>query len=162
MSNLVNLERVSKAYGVRPLLREVSLGIGAGQRIGVVGRNGDGKTTLLRVLTGQEVPDAGRVSRTRGVQVGFLHQGDELDNTQTVREAVLGTSIDDERLARESDDTTSVDHRWAANPRTREVIEVLLAGVALDRSVIGLSGGERRRCALAALLLGEHDLIVLD
>src|SRR4051812_40368285 len=151
-SNLLNLERVSKSYGVRPLLTEVSLGIGAGQRIGVVGRNGDGKTTLLDVMTGVEAPDAGRVSRQRGLLVGYLRQEDELDDTHTVREAVLGGLSD---------------HEWAAEPRTREVVEVLLAGVTLDRAVAGLSGGERRRCSLAALLLGQengapHDLVVLD
>ena len=147
MANLVNLERVSKAYGVRPLLADVSLGVAEGQRIGVVGRNGDGKTTLLEVMTGQEPPDSGRVSSTRGMLVGFLHQHDALVDTHSVREAVLAGRAD---------------HEWAADPRTREIVEELLAGVTLDRAVLGLSGGERRRCALAALLLGDHDLIVLD
>jgi ATP-binding cassette subfamily F protein uup len=147
MSNLVNLERVSKSYGVRPLLTEVSLGIAAGQRIGVVGRNGDGKTTLLEVMTGLEPVDSGRVSRQRDLLVGYLHQGDELVDTHSVREAVLGGRAD---------------HEWAADPRTREIVEVLLADVELDRAVVGLSGGERRRCALAELLLGDHDLVVLD
>jgi ATP-binding cassette subfamily F protein uup len=145
--NLLNLERVSKSYGVRPLLADVSLGVGEGDRIGIVGRNGDGKTTLLEVMTGLEEPDTGRVSRSRGLLVGYLHQGDELVDTHTVREAVLGGRSD---------------HEWAADARTREVVEVLLAGVSLDRSVLGLSGGERRRCSLAALLLGEQDLLVLD
>ncbi len=147
MTNLVNLERVSKAYGVRPLLSEVSLGVAAGERIGVVGRNGDGKTTLLEVMTGQVPPDTGRVSHSRGLLIGFLHQHDALVDTHSVREAVLGGRAD---------------HEWAADPRTREIVEELLAGVSLDRAVLGLSGGERRRCALAALLLGEHDLVVLD
>ncbi len=146
-ANLVNLERVSKSYGVRPLLTEVSLGIGAGERIGIVGRNGDGKTTLLEVMTGLEEADTGRVSRQRGLLVGYLHQGDELDDSHTVREAVLGGRSD---------------HEWAADSRMREIVEVLLAGVTLDRAVSGLSGGERRRCSLAELLLGDHDLIVLD
>jgi ABC transport system ATP-binding/permease protein len=147
MANLINLERVSKSYGVRPLLDNVSLGISLGERVGVVGRNGDGKTTLLEVMTGIEQPDTGRVSRTRGVEIGYLHQGDELVDSHTVREAVLGGRQD---------------HEWAADPTTRQVVEELLAGVALDRAVVGLSGGERRRCALAALLLSRHDLIVLD
>ncbi|GAB3760443.1 ATP-binding cassette subfamily F protein uup [Nocardioides ginsengisegetis] len=147
MANLLNLERVSKSYGVRPLLTEVSLGIAVGERIGIVGRNGDGKTTLLEIMTGLEEPDTGRVSRTRGLLVGYLHQGDELVDTHSVREAVLGGMSD---------------HEWAADPRSREIVEVLLAGVSLDRAVLGLSGGERRRCSLAALLLGDHDLIVLD
>ena len=147
MPNLLNLERVSKSYGVRPLLADVSLGVAVGERIGVVGRNGDGKTTLLRVLTGLEEPDSGRVSQQRGLLIGYLQQGDELDDTHTVREAVLAGRAD---------------HEWAADPTTREVVEVLLAGVTLDRAVAGLSGGERRRCSLAALLLGTHDLLVLD
>src|SRR3954464_12814508 len=111
--NLVNLERVSKAYGVRPLLSDVSLGVGGGERIGVVGRNGDGKTTLLQVLTGQEPTDSGRVSMTRGIVIGYLHQGDTLDDTHSVRDAVL---------------RGRPDHVWAAEPRTREVVVGLLAG----------------------------------
>ena len=147
MANLVNLERVSKAYGVRPLLSDVSLGIAVGERVGIVGRNGDGKTTLLEVMSGLEEPDSGRVSRARGLRIGYLHQGDELSDTHSVREAVLGGRAD---------------HEWAADPTTRQVVEELLAGVTLDRAVLGLSGGERRRCSLAALLLDEHDLVILD
>lgn len=147
MSNLLNLERVSKAYGVRPLLTDVSLGISAGERIGIVGRNGDGKTTLLRVMTGEEEPDSGRVSRQRGLPIGYLRQTDDFSDTHTVREVVLGGRSD---------------HEWAADASLREIVTVLLAGVELDRAVAGLSGGERRRCGLAGLLIGEHDLIVLD
>jgi ATP-binding cassette subfamily F protein uup len=146
-ANLVNLERVAKAYGIRPLLRDVSLGVGEGQRIGVVGRNGDGKTTLLRLLAGLEEPDAGRVSRSRSLRLGYLTQGDELAADATVAEVVLDGRAE---------------HEWAADPGTREVVEVLLAGVPLERGVAGLSGGERRRCSLARLLLGDHNLVVLD
>ncbi len=146
-ANLVNLERVHKSYGIRPLLDGVSLGIGAGERVGVVGRNGDGKTTLLRIVGGLEEPDDGRVSRSRGLHLGYLTQGDDLDPQATVGAAVLG------ELA---------EHEWAAGAFTREIVEVLLAGVPLERTVGGLSGGERRRCSLARLLLGDHDLIVLD
>lgn len=145
--SLLNLERVSKSYGVRPLLTDVSLGIAAGERIGIVGRNGDGKTTLLRIMTGAEEPDTGRVSRQRGLLVGVLSQQDDFDDAHTVREVVL---------------QGKADHEWAADARLREIVDVLLAGVDLDRAVVGLSGGERRRCALAGLLLGEHDLVVLD
>ncbi|HWJ83623.1 MAG TPA: ABC-F family ATP-binding cassette domain-containing protein [Nocardioides sp.] len=147
MPNLLNLERVSKAYGVRPLLTDVSLGVGAGERIGIVGRNGDGKTTLLRVMTGEEPADEGRVSRQRGLLVGFLRQSDDFPEDHSVREVVL---------------QGKADHEWAADPLLREIVEELLAGLDLDRAIAGLSGGERRRCALAGLLLGEHDLIVLD
>ncbi len=145
--NLVNLERVHKSYGVRLLLDGVSLGIGAGERVGVVGRNGDGKTTLLRILAGLEVPDRGRVSRSRGLHLGYLTQGDDLVVSATVRDVVL---------------QAKADHQWAADAASREIVEVLLSGVPLDRVVAGLSGGERRRCSLARLLLEEHDLVILD
>ena len=145
--NLVNLEKVHKSYGVRPLLDGVSLGVGAGERIGVVGRNGDGKTTLLKIIGDREEVDRGRVSRSRGLHIGYLTQGDDLDPAATVRAAVL---------------RGKADHEWAADSTTREVVEVLLAGVSLDRVVAGLSGGERRRSSLARLLLDDHDLIILD
>lgn len=147
MPNLVNLEKVSKSYGIRMLLDEVSLGVGDGERIGVVGRNGDGKTTLLNLIAGRLEPDAGRISQARGLHLGYLDQRDLLDDTHTVREVVLGGKAD---------------HEWAADPTTREVVEVLLAGIELDRVVHGLSGGERRRCALARLLLEPDDLVILD
>ncbi|WP_028656772.1 ABC-F family ATP-binding cassette domain-containing protein [Nocardioides sp. J54] len=145
--SLLNLERVSKSYGIRPLLTDVSLGVSAGERIGIVGRNGDGKTTLLRIMTGAEEPDEGRVSRQRGLLLGVLAQHDDFEDSHTVREVVL---------------QGMADHEWAADSRLREIVDVLLAGIDLDRAVAGLSGGERRRCALAGLLLGEHDLIILD
>ena len=147
MSNLINLEKVSKSFGIRILLDEVSLGVGEGERIGIVGRNGDGKTTLLNLMTGREEPDTGRVSRSRGMHLGYLDQRDLLDDTHTVREVVLGGKED---------------HEWAADSTTREVVEVLLDGIALDRVVHGLSGGERRRCSLAKLLLEPDDLLILD
>ncbi len=153
MSNLVNLERVSKSYGVRILLDEVSLGVGEGDRIGVVGRNGDGKTTLLNLMAGREVPDTGRVSTSRGLHIGYLDQRDLLDDTHTVREVVLSAAGRAE---------SRPDHEWAADSRTREVVEVLLSGIGLDRTVHGLSGGERRRCSLARLLLADDDLLILD
>ena len=145
--NMVNLEKVSKSYGVRVLLDEISLGVGEGERIGVVGRNGDGKTTLLNLIAGRVEPDGGRISRNRGLHLGYLDQRDLLDDTHSVREVVLAGKDD---------------HEWAADPTTREVVEVLLAGVALDRAVHGLSGGERRRCSLARLLLEPDDLLILD
>ncbi len=147
MPNLVNLEKVSKSYGIRILLDEVSLGVGEGDRIGIVGRNGDGKTTLLNLLAGREEPDAGRISRSRDLRLGYLDQRDLLDDSHTVREVVLAGKAD---------------HEWAADATTREVVEVLLAGITLDRAIHGLSGGERRRCSLARLLLEPDDLLILD
>ena len=147
MVNLLNLEKVTKSYGVRILLDEVSLGVAEGERIGIVGRNGDGKTTLLNLMAGRETPDSGRVSLSRGLHIGYLDQRDLLDDTHSVREVVLAGKAD---------------HEWAADGRTREVVEVLLADVPLDRDVHGLSGGERRRCSLARLLLDDVDLLILD
>jgi ATP-binding cassette subfamily F protein uup len=147
MTNLLNLEKVTKSYGVRILLDEVSLGVAEGERIGIVGRNGDGKTTLLNLMAGRETPDSGRVSLGRGLHIGYLDQRDLLDDTHSVREVVLAGKQD---------------HEWAGDARTREVVEVLLADVALDRDVHGLSGGERRRCSLARLLLDDVDLLILD
>ncbi len=146
-TNLVNLERVHLAYGLRTLLDEVSLGVSAGERVGVVGRNGGGKTTLLQVLAGRIEPDAGRVTAARGSTVGLLTQRDELEAAATVRHQVLGDRAD---------------HEWAADARARDVVTELLAGLDLDREVGALSGGERRRTALASLMLTTHDLLVLD
>jgi ATP-binding cassette subfamily F protein uup len=157
--NLVNLEKVSKSFGIRILLDEVSLGVAKGERIGVVGRNGDGKTTLLNLIAGRVEPDAGRVSRARGLHIGYLDQRDVFDDSHTVREVVLGGTA--KQRGSEATDRKA-DHEWAADPTTREVVEVLLAGVSLDRGVHGLSGGERRRCALARLLLEPDDLLILD
>src|SRR5262245_51487019 len=146
MVNLINVERATVGYGTRTLLDAVSLGVDEGDAIGVVGRNGDGKTTLLRVLTGAREPDSGRVTHISGLSVGYLRQGDELVGA-TIRDVIVGGRPD---------------HVWAAEPDTRDVVEHLLAGVDLDASVGRLSGGERRRVALAEVLLAGHDVVVLD
>ncbi|MFI0424161.1 ABC-F family ATP-binding cassette domain-containing protein [Spongiactinospora sp. 9N601] len=145
--NLVNLESVTHAYGPVPLLREVSLGIAAGERIGVVGRNGGGKTTLVSVIAGTVQPDSGRVTHNRGLRVGVLSQGDDLDPARTVESAVLGDLAE---------------HEWAGDQGIREILKGLIGDIDLSGLVGELSGGERRRTALARLLIGEHDLIILD
>ena len=146
-TNLVNVEDVAKTYGTRVLLDGVSLGVADGDRIGVVGRNGGGKTTLVSILAGVLTPDRGRVTHTGGLRVGLLAQADELDPTAEVRRVVLGDVPD---------------HVWAADPRSRGVVGSLLAGIPWDASIAPLSGGERRRVALAALLVDDPDLLVLD
>ncbi|HVV13809.1 ABC-F family ATP-binding cassette domain-containing protein [Amycolatopsis sp.] len=146
--NLINLEAVSKSYGVKPLLAEVSLGVAEGDRIGVVGLNGGGKTTLLEVLAGVAEPDSGRVSRVRDLRMAVVTQRTELPEG-TVREAVLAHY--------------SADHEWAADARVRSIVDGLgITALGLDTSTENLSGGERRRVALATALVGELDLIVLD
>jgi ABC transport system ATP-binding/permease protein len=143
--NLVNLERVSKAYGPLVLLGGISLGVAAGERIGVVGRNGGGKTTLVSILAGASQPDSGRVTHGRDVRVGYLPQHDGAGGT--VRELVLGARPE---------------HDWAGDPRAREVVSALLPGIAMDAPAGQLSGGERRRVALARLLVADPVMLVLD
>jgi ABC transport system ATP-binding/permease protein len=144
-ANLVNLEDVVKAYGHRALLDGVFAGVAAGEAIGLVGRNGAGKSTLLGLLAGTEQPDAGRVTRARGLRVGHLPQADRL--TGTVAALVTGGRPE---------------HEWAGDPRIRSVIGALLGGIDFESDAERLSGGETRRVALASLLAGEHDLLLLD
>ena len=149
--NLVNLESVEKTYGIRPLLDGVSLGIGAGDRIGVVGLNGGGKTTLLEVLAGIEPADAGRVSRGRSLRQAVVTQRTELPAGSTVRHAVLDPL------------GITAEHEWAADPRARSILDGLgITGYGLDSPVGTMSGGERRRVVLAAALVQELDLLILD
>ena len=151
MAHLVNLEAVSKSFGVRPLLDRVSLGVDSGDRIGVVGLNGGGKTTLLEVLAGIEPPDDGRVSRTRDLRMAVVTQRTELPEGATVREAVIDPIGYD------------AEHEWASDSRVRGILDGLgLTALGMDSSVSSMSGGERRRVALAAALVRELDLIVLD
>ena len=153
MANLVSVERASVALGIAQVLDAVSLGVGGGDRIGVVGRNGGGKTTLLRVLAGDLPVDSGRVARVGGLTAGMLTQDDELDASASVRTTVLGELPE---------------HVWASDPRVRDVLTGLLGGT--DASAVGglsapvgpLSGGERRRVALAALLVASPTLLLLD
>ena len=147
VNNLVNLEEVRLAYGTRTLLSGVSLGVALGQRLGVVGRNGGGKTTLLEVIARRRSPDGGRVTHTGGLQIGYLSQSDDLDPTLTVRMAVVGDRPE---------------YAWRSDPRTRGLADALLAGLDLDGLIGPLSGGERRRVALAKLLVDDPDLLLLD
>ncbi|WP_199432603.1 ABC-F family ATP-binding cassette domain-containing protein [Qaidamihabitans albus] len=149
MANLVNLESASKSYGVRPLLDRVSLGIAEGDRIGVVGLNGGGKTTLLEVLAGISPPDSGRVSRARGLRMAVVTQRTDLPEGSTVREAVLSNY--------------AAEYEWAADARVRSIVDGLgISALGLETFTGTLSGGERRRVALAAALVAELDLVVLD
>jgi ATP-binding cassette subfamily F protein uup len=148
--NLLNLESVSKAFDIRPLLKEVSLGISEGERIGVVGRNGGGKSTLLKVMADLEPADSGRIAKAGDVTIGILSQVDHAAPGALVREVVLG----DKEV-----------HEWARDSLIREVLTGLFGGFSdalLDRKFADLSGGERRRVNLAKLLVGNFDLLLLD
>jgi ATP-binding cassette subfamily F protein uup len=152
--NLVNLKDVAKGYGSRSVLRAITLGVAAGDRIGVVGANGDGKSTLLRLISGAETPDEGAITRAGDLHSELLGQRDELDERATIREELVGGRAD---------------HEWAADATFRSVLDGLLGGVGLTRFFAGmdtlvapLSGGERRRIALAKLLLDSPELLLLD
>ncbi|MFZ4063864.1 MAG: ABC-F family ATP-binding cassette domain-containing protein [Candidatus Nanopelagicaceae bacterium] len=148
--NLLNLESVSKAFDIRPLLENVSLGINEAERIGVVGRNGGGKSTLLKVMAGIEAPDAGRIAKAGSVNIGILSQVDDMQEDSLVRDVVLGDSKT---------------HEWASDAKVREVLNGLFGGFSeelLNRKISFLSGGERRRVNLAKLLIADFDLVLLD
>ena len=147
MGNLINAERVTMSYGTRTLLDSVSLGLDRGEVAGIVGRNGTGKTTLLRILAGTLTPDSGRVTQTSYLSIGFLQQGEEITVDASVRDLIVGGAPD---------------HVWAADSERRSIVAHLLADVDLDARISILSGGERRRVALVELLLADHDMLILD
>lgn len=148
--NLVNLEGVSKAFDIRPLLTKVSIGVSEGDRIGIVGRNGAGKSTLMKIIAGLESADEGRVTQGNSIRVGMLSQVDVADKSATVGDIVIGDRAK---------------HEWASDPKIREVFTGLFGGFddhLFERIFITLSGGEKRRVGLAKLLIDELDLIMLD
>ncbi|HJF18570.1 MAG TPA: ABC-F family ATP-binding cassette domain-containing protein [Aeriscardovia aeriphila] len=141
------IEHVSLAYATKTVFVDQTQGVNEGDRIGIVGRNGDGKSTLLRLMGGLMPPDSGRVIRRNGLRMGILGQTDQLDGQATIREAAL---------------ENREDHEWAADPRSREIVQTLLADIPLDARVNDLSGGQRRRADLARLLLHDWDILALD
>jgi ATPase subunit of ABC transporter with duplicated ATPase domains len=147
MAHLLGAESLRLEYPTRVIFDDVSLGIEEGDRIGIVGRNGDGKSTLLRLLAQRIEPDGGRVTHRRGVTLGMLDQADTVDEELTVAQAVVGGLEE---------------HEWAGDARTRDVIAGLLRDVPWDGVVGALSGGQRRRVALAKLLVGDWDVVFLD
>ena len=147
MAILLGCDSVHLEYPTKLVLGDVTLGVFEGDRVGIVGRNGDGKSSLLRVLAGVQEADAGRVTRTRGVEVGLLGQRDQLSDDETVYHAVVGDAPE---------------YEWAASPRIREVLDGLIADVPWEGLVGELSGGQRRRVDLARLLVGTWDVLALD
>ena len=147
MAHLLGAEALHLEYPTRVVFDSVTLGIEEGDRIGIVGRNGDGKSSLLAMLAGSMKPDSGRVTVRGGTRIGVLDQADTLDDALTVGAAVVGDMPE---------------HEWAGVARIRDVIQGLLGDLPWDAEIGALSGGQRRRVALAALLAGEWDVIALD
>ena len=148
--NIINIEGVSKAFDIRPLLVDVSLGISEGERIGIVGRNGGGKSTLIKILAGLEEPDAGRVTRANWAKLGSLSQVDSAGAGATVRDVVVGFKKV---------------HEWASDAGVREIFAGLFGGYEssiMDRPFASLSGGEKRRVGIAKLLIQSLDIVLLD
>ena len=143
----LGLEHVSLAFATKNIFTDVTQGVFEGDRIGIVGKNGDGKSTLLHLFKGTQEPDSGRVTMRNGLTFGMLDQRDPLDDNATVREAALE--------GRE-------DYEWAAETKSREIVEALLGGISLDAKIVSLSGGQRRRADLARLLLKDWDILALD
>jgi ABC transport system ATP-binding/permease protein len=147
VAHLLGAEAVHLEYPTQVVFESLTAGVNDGDRIGVVGRNGDGKSSLLGLLTGRVRPDAGRVTRRSGLRVGALSQADILDSGSTVGWTLVGDRPE---------------HEWAGNPRIRDVVGGLVADLAWDATIGTLSGGQRRRVQLAALLVGDWDVIALD
>ncbi|MCR4512477.1 ABC-F family ATP-binding cassette domain-containing protein [Aeromicrobium sp. 50.2.37] len=144
---LIGGEGLQLSFPTKDVLDDVTLGLAEGQRVGVVGRNGDGKSTLMRVLARRLEPDEGRITWRRDLRVGFVDQADVLDPAVVVSDAVVGDTAE---------------HEWAGDAKVRDVVNGLLSDVPWDARVGDLSGGQRRRVSLAAVLVGDHDVLFLD
>ncbi|KLO32883.1 ABC-F family ATP-binding cassette domain-containing protein [Mycobacterium haemophilum] len=147
MAHLLGTEAVHLEYPAQVVFESVTLGVGDGARIGIVGRNGDGKSSLLGLLTGRLQPDSGRVTRRSGLRVGALSQADTLDPQRTVGWTLVGDQAE---------------HQWASNARIRDVVSGMTSDIAWETTISTLSGGQRRRVQLAQLLVGDWDVIALD
>lgn len=147
MAILLGCDSISLDFPTKRVFKNVTLGVNEGDRIGIVGRNGDGKSTLINLLAGILEPDDGRVTHRRNLSVGLLGQRDDLDDSDTVRHAVVGSAPE---------------YEWASSPRVREILSGLIPDVPWEGAVGTLSGGQRRRVDLARLLIGTYDVLMLD
>ncbi|MEN9707420.1 MAG: hypothetical protein RIS31_986, partial [Actinomycetota bacterium] len=147
MAHLLGAETISLEFPTKTVFNEVTIGVNEGDRIGVVGRNGDGKSTLLKLLAKLQEPDSGRVTHRGGLKVGMLSQVDSFDDDATIGSAVVGHRPE---------------HEWAGDPKVRDVLAGLLGDLDWQKRISELSGGQRRRVALAALLVGDWDILMLD
>jgi len=147
MSHLIGAENISLDYPTKTLFENLTVGIANGDRIGIVGRNGDGKSTLLSILASKINPDSGQVTVRSNTRIGFMDQRDDIYLESTVKEVVIGDMAEFE---------------WAGDPKIRDVIDGLIADIDFDAAMNRLSGGQRRRVNLAKLLIGDWDVLMLD
>jgi ATP-binding cassette subfamily F protein uup len=147
VAHLLGVEQIALDFPTKTVFESVTIGVDEGDRIGIVGRNGDGKSTLLRIFAGRLEPDSGRVTTRGGVTIGMLDQTDTLDQAGTVGHAIVGDMQD---------------YEWAGDAKIRDVIAGLVSDIPWDATVGTLSGGQRRRVALASLLVGDDDVLFLD
>src|SRR5690606_7764665 len=147
MAHLLGAEGISLSFPTKDVFDDVTVGLDEGDRIGVVGRNGDGKSTLLRILAGRQQPDSGRVTVRGGTRIGMLDQADRLPEAETIHHAVVGDRAE---------------QAGAGDAKVRVVIHELLGDLPFEARIGELAGGQRRRVALAALLSREWDVVFLD
>lgn len=147
MAHLLGGENLHIEFPTRTVFEGVTVGLNEGDRIGIVGRNGDGKSTLLSLLGGRLTPDSGQVTVRSGTRIGYLDQADRLDDSLTVGQAIVGDTPE---------------YEWASDPKIRDVISGLVSDLDWTAPVSALSGGQRRRVALAALLAGDWEVLMLD
>lgn len=147
MAHLLGAEQIELEFPTKQVFDGITVGVNEGDRIGIVGRNGDGKSTLLKILSKQLEPDAGRVTWRGSLRMGYLTQVDKIDDSLSIGQAVVGEGPE---------------HEWATDPKIRDVLQGLLGDLDWSQQVGSLSGGQRRRVALAALLAGDYDIIMLD
>lgn len=147
MAHLLGAQALHLDFGTGTVLGSVTVGIDNGDRLGIVGSNGAGKSSLMKILAGRLEPHDGQVTVSRGTRIGILDQSDQVDPQLTVAQAIVGDAVE---------------HEWAANPRIRDVMSGLVPDLAADARVGSLSGGQQRRVALAHVLIGDHDVVFLD
>lgn len=147
MSHLIGAENISLDYPTKTLFENLTVGIAAGDRIGIVGRNGDGKSTLMTILAGKLKADSGQVTVRGNTRIGFMDQRDDIYLQSTVKDVVIGEMAE---------------YEWASDPRIRDVIDGLISDIDFDSQMDRLSGGQRRRVNLAKLLIGDWDVLMLD
>ena len=147
MAHLLGGESLHLEFPTRTIFEGITVGLNEGDRIGIVGRNGDGKSTLMKILAGRLEPDSGRVTVRGDTRIGYLDQSDILDDNHTVGYVIVGETPE---------------YEWASQARIRDVISGLVSDLPWDAPISSLSGGQRRRVAIASLLAQEWDVLMLD